>query len=168
LWLRCTVSAPIFANGAATGAFAFAAKGAMAGSGKARETDSVQKGQEKSSLLDWHKNRNDLQECPNTCANLDQSQYWEEGQAALHGGDKGYFTYRGNASETKGYQCTYETQCTGVNSLDVDIQRIDHPDYAGTYDYIPPTKIGNTGIWNPLTVTGHFFVDVLPYRIWGN
>ncbi|MBL4868565.1 MAG: RHS repeat-associated core domain-containing protein, partial [Pseudomonadales bacterium] len=117
---------------------------------------------------DWHKNRNDNQACPTTCAKLDQSQYWEEGQAKLHGGGQGYFTYRGDSDATQGYQCTYATQCTGISSVDQSIPLITDPAHAGTYDYIPPAKIGNTGIWNPATVTGHFFGDVVPYLIWGN
>ena len=150
-----------FANGAATGAFGQI----LGGEAKAqRGRDTQQQG----GLYDKHKNRNDNQQCPATCADLDKNQYWEEGQAPLHGGDKGYFTYRGDSSLTKGNQCVYAAQCSGVNSVDQSIRRIDNPVYAGTYDYIPPTKIGNTNIWNPVTVTGHFLVDVLPYKIWGN
>jgi len=144
-----------FSNGAQTGAFQFL-YGELSGS------------QQEEGVPDWHKNRNDNQQCPATCADLDKNQYWEEGQAPLHGGDKGYFTYRGDSSLTKGNQCVYAAQCSGVNSVDQSIRRIDNPVYAGTYDYIPPTKIGNTNIWNPVTVTGHFLVDVLPYKLWGN
>ena len=143
-----------FSNGAQTAAFQF-----LYGEFSAAQQKEVP---------DWHANRNENQQCPSNCAGLDKNQYWEEGQSPLHGGDKGYFTYRGDSSLTKGNQCVYAAQCTGISSIDADIQRIDHRDYAGTYDYIPPTKIGNTNIWNPVTVTGHFFVDVLPYKLWGN
>ncbi len=76
---------------------------------------------------DAHINRNVNQSCPTTCDGINNGDYFEEGQAPLHGGDEGYFTYRGIGPENRGFQCTYQTQCSGNPAAPL----IQDPAYAG-------------------------------------
>jgi hypothetical protein len=111
---------------------------------------------------DWHTNRNENQDCPETCLGINSSEYkddWHSKTLSLHGEKLGYATYRGNSEKTEGYQCTYAQACTGRAENDKFIDLIDDPKYAGSYDYSPPNGAIGT--------VGHIVLDVAPALIFG-
>ncbi len=78
-----------------------------------------------------------------------------EGFPDEHGGLP---TWRGVGKHNKGWQVTFRNGWLVKSGFD-----------KGTYDYSPPyRKIGNKVAIAPIGAVGHFFVDVMPWVLWGN